>query len=128
MKNMLKISFSPLLERAHTNVTNWNKEEGAGHLEGSSAPEATVGLNPTVIGRSFEPVIGSKILFGRERSSAHSDDPVFVRELVAEWGYDMNEKQFQTALLRARAAVATAHSCHYLTLDEFRSICESIPE
>jgi isopropylmalate/homocitrate/citramalate synthase len=47
--------------------SNWNKEEGAGHLEGSDNAEATIGIAPQVIGREFEAVIGGKILFGRER-------------------------------------------------------------
>jgi isopropylmalate/homocitrate/citramalate synthase len=102
----------------------WNKEEGAGHLEGSDAPEATIGLNPEVIGRKFEPVIGGKILFGRERSSAHTDDPVFVRELLTRWGFGSDEALVDTVLLRARAAVATGHGVNYLTLDEFRAICD----
>ncbi|HEY8369426.1 MAG TPA: hypothetical protein VIM86_08955, partial [Thermodesulfobacteriota bacterium] len=75
---------------------NWNKEEGAGHLEGSDAAEATIGLNPTVVGREFEGVIGSKLLFGRERSSAPTDDPVFLRELLRRWDLECSEAQFQT--------------------------------
>jgi isopropylmalate/homocitrate/citramalate synthase len=105
---------------------NWNKEEGWGHLEGSSAAEATVGVSPEVVGRAFEAVIGAKILFGRERSSAHTDDPVFLRELLARWSMTADEAQFQTILLRARAAVATAHDRHYLTFDEFRAIAEGV--
>jgi isopropylmalate/homocitrate/citramalate synthase len=106
--------------------SNWNKEEGWGHLEGSSAAEATVGIAPQVVGREFEAVIGSKILFGRERSSAHSDDPTFLRELIDRWNMAVTEEEFQTILFRARAAVATTHDRHYLTFDEFRSICEGV--
>lgn len=105
---------------------NWNKEEGVGHLEGSSAAEATIGIAPHLVGREFEAVIGAKILFGRERSSAHTDDPVFLREMIAKWGMPMAEEQFQTILFRARAAVATTHGRHYLTFDEFRTICEGV--
>ena len=81
---------------------NWNKEEGAGHLEGATGAEATIGINPRVVGREFEAVIGSKILFGRERSSAYTDDPVFLRHLIEEWGIKLTEEQFQRALTRAR--------------------------
>lgn len=105
---------------------NWNKEEGAGHLEGAHGAEATIGLHPKVVGRDFEGVIGSKILFGRERSSAPTDDPVFLRELLREWGLEFSEAQFETILLRARAAVATTLGRHYLTLDEFRAICDGV--
>lgn len=105
---------------------NWNKEEGVGHLEGSSAPEATIGIAPQVVGREFEAVIGSKILFGRERSSAHTDDPVFLRELIKSWGMTFDEDEFQTIVFRARAAVATSHGRHYLTFGEFRAICEGV--
>lgn len=105
---------------------NWNKEEGRGHLEGSKTAEATVGVAPQVVGREFEAAIGAKILFGRERSSAHTDDPVFLRELLDEWGMAVTEEQFQTILFRARAAVATAHGRHYLTFGEFREICEGV--
>lgn len=105
---------------------NWNKEEGWGHLEGSTAPEATIGVAPQLVGREFEAVIGAKILFGRERSSALTDDPVFLRELVHRWGMTITEEQFQTILLRARAAVATAHGRHYLTFDEFQSLCDGV--
>jgi isopropylmalate/homocitrate/citramalate synthase len=105
---------------------NWNKEEGAAHLEGSGAAEATIGINPRLVGREFEAVIGSKILFGRERSSAHTDDPVFLRDLVAEWGMQPSEEEFQRILNRARAAVATAYDKHYLTIDEFRRICSGV--
>ena len=66
---------------------NWNKEEGVGHLDGTVTAEATIGIAPQVVGREFEAVIGGKILFGRERSSAHTDDPVFLRELIASWGF-----------------------------------------
>lgn len=105
---------------------NWNKEEGLGHLEGSVAAEATIGIAPRVVGREFEGVIGAKILFGRERSSAHTDDPVFVRDLIRDWGMEINEEQYQTILLRSRAAVATNHGRHYLTFDEFKSICQGV--
>ena len=105
---------------------NWNKEEGWGHLEGSTAAEATVGVSPKVVGREFEAVIGTKILFGRERSSAHTDDPVFLRELLDKWNIPATEDQFQTVLFRARAAVATTHDRHYLTFDEFRAIAEGV--
>jgi hypothetical protein len=79
-----------------------------------------------VIGREFEAVIGGKILFGRERSSAHTDDPVLLRNLMRDWGQTPTEEQFQTVLFRARAAVATNYGRHYLTFDEFRSICEGV--
>jgi isopropylmalate/homocitrate/citramalate synthase len=105
---------------------NWNKEEGLGHLEGSTAAEATVGVSPRVVGRDFEAVIGSKILFGRERSSAHSDEPLFLRDLLDRWGMAVTEEQLQTILFRARAAVATTHDRHYLTFDEFRAIAEGV--
>jgi hypothetical protein len=106
--------------------SNWNKEEGVGHLEGSTDAEATIGIAPHVIGRQFEPVIGGKILFGRERSSAETDDPVLLRKLMRDWGYTPTEEQFQTVLFRARAAVATYYGRHYLLFDEFRSICEGV--
>ncbi len=105
---------------------NWNKEEGWGHLDGSTAAEATVGVSPKVVGRDFEAVIGTKILFGRERSSAHTDDPLFLRELLHQWNIPATEDQFQIILLRARAAVATTHDRHYLTFDEFRAISEGV--
>jgi len=105
---------------------HWNKEEGGGHLEGSGAAEATIGIAPQVIGREFEAVIGGKILFGRERSSAHTDDPLFVRKAAKELGFDLTEEQFQTVVFRSRAAVASSYGRHYLTLDEFKSICEGV--
>ncbi|MGE5523578.1 MAG: hypothetical protein ACM3SS_07675 [Rhodospirillaceae bacterium] len=105
---------------------NWNKEEGVGHLEGSANAEATIGIAPQVVGREFEAVVGAKILFGRERSSAHTDEPVFLRKLIADWGMHASDEQFQTILLRSRAAVATNYGRHYLTFDEFRSIAEGV--
>jgi len=103
---------------------NWNKEEGAGHFEGSTDAEATIGVAPSVIGRQFESVIGGKMLFGRERSSALTDEPVFIREALEGWGMDVDEDVYQRILLRARAAVAAAHGRNYITMDEFRAICE----
>lgn len=105
---------------------NWNKEEGWGHLEGSTAAEATIGVSPEVVGRKFEAVIGAKILFGRERSSAHTDDPVFLRELLAHWKLKLAEPDFQTIVFRARAAVGTMHGRQYLTFDEFRAIADGV--
>ena len=102
---------------------NWNKEEGAGHMEGSTGAEVTMGVNPRVVGREFEAVIGSKILFGRERSSADTDEPIYLRELIAEWKMTPNEVQFQLILNRSRAAVATSYGKFYLTTDDFRQIC-----
>jgi hypothetical protein len=87
---------------------------------------ATIGIAPQVVGREFEAVVGAKILFGRERSSAHTDEPVFLRKLIGEWGMSATDEQFQTILYRARAAVATNYGRHYLTFDEFRSICEGV--
>jgi hypothetical protein len=78
------------------------------------------------VGREFEAVIGAKILFGRERSSAHTDDPVFVRELLRGWKLKFDDDELQTILFRARAAVATSHGRHYLTFDEFRAICDGV--
>jgi hypothetical protein len=95
-------------------------------MEGSDNAEATIGIAPRVVGREFEAVIGGKILFGRERSSAHTDDPVLLRNLMRDWGQNPTEEQFQTVLFRARAAVATNYGRHYLTFDEFRAICEGV--
>jgi homocitrate synthase NifV len=105
---------------------NWNKEEGVGHLEGSGDAEATIGIAPQVIGREFEAVIGGKILFGRERSSAHTDDPVFVRDVIRKLGLNVNEEQFQRILLRSRAAVASNYQDHYLTFADFEAICRGV--
>jgi isopropylmalate/homocitrate/citramalate synthase len=105
---------------------NWTKEEGMGHLEGSSDAEATIGIAPRVVGREFESVIGAKLLFGRERSSAHTDEPVFVRELLHRWNMTFDGDELETILFRARAAVATNHGRHYLTFDEFRAICDGV--
>ena len=105
---------------------NWNKEEGAGHHEGSADAESTIGIAPRVIGREFENVIGGKILFGRERSSAHTDDPVFLRDIVRDLGLEVSEEQFQRILLRSRAAVASNYDTHYLTFAEFEAICRGV--
>jgi 2-isopropylmalate synthase len=102
---------------------NWNKEEGAAHMDGATGAEATMGINPAVVGREFEAVIGSKILFGRERSSAHTDDPIYLRDLLVDWGIEPSEDQFQLILNRSRAAVATSYGKYYLTTDEFHRIC-----
>jgi isopropylmalate/homocitrate/citramalate synthase len=106
--------------------SNWNKEEGMGHLEGSADAEATIGIAPHVVGREFEAVIGAKILFGRERSSAHTDEPELLRKLIVEWGMNATDADFQTILFRSRAAVATSYGKHYLTFDEFRAISEGV--
>jgi 2-isopropylmalate synthase len=105
---------------------NWNKEEGVGHLSGAAVAEASIGVAPQVVGRDFQTVIGGKILFGRERSSAHTDDPVTLRNLVADWGMEFKEEEFQRVLLRARAAVASNYDKHYLTFDEFKAICNGV--
>jgi 2-isopropylmalate synthase len=105
---------------------NWNKEEGAGHLEGDTQELATIGIAPQVVGREFEGVIGSKILFGRERSSGWSSDPKFLRELLAGWDLVGSEDQFQRILHRTRQAVATSHDKKYLTTDEFRAIADGV--
>jgi 2-isopropylmalate synthase len=105
---------------------NWNKEEGEGHLEGAEDAEATIGINPHLVGREFEGVIGAKILFGRERSSAHTDDPVFIRELISRWGPELDETKYQRVLLRARAAVATSYQKHYITIDELHAIYDGV--
>src|SRR6478672_9567444 len=105
---------------------NWNKEEGVGHQEGSADAESTIGIAPRVVGREFENVIGGKILFGRERSSAHTDDPVFLRDIVRDLGLEVSEEQFQRILNRARAAVASNYDTHYLTFAEFEAICRGV--
>jgi 2-isopropylmalate synthase len=105
---------------------NWNKEEGAGHLEGDTQELATIGVAPQVVGRSFEGVIGSKILFGRERSSSWSSDPAFLRDIVADCAPGYTEDQFERILHRTRQAVATSHRRKYLTVDEFRQIAEGV--
>ena len=81
-----------------------------------------------VVGRAFEGVIGAKLLFGRERSSAWTDDPTFLRHLIKDWGLNADEAQFQTILHRARAAVTTTFDRHYITIEEFRSICDGALE
>jgi len=105
---------------------NWNREEGLGHLSGATVSEASIGIAPEVLGRRFESGIGAKILFGRERSSATTSEPLFLKKLIAEWGLRVDEAGWQTILRRARAAVATSYTRHYLTIDEFRAICESV--
>jgi 2-isopropylmalate synthase len=104
---------------------NWNKEEGAGHLEGDTQELATIGVAPRVVGRSFEGVIGAKILFGRERSSAWSSDPKYLRDLLAEADVQTTEDQFQQIVHRARQAVATSRR-RYLTVDEFLAIADGV--
>ena len=79
-----------------------------------------------MVGREFEAVIGGKILFGRERSSAHTDDPVFLRDIVRDLGMEASELQFQRILSRARAAVASSYDRHYLTFGEFAAICRGV--
>ena len=103
---------------------SWNKEEGAGHFEGSDDAEATIGIAPRVIGREFESVVGAKLLFGRERSSALTDEPIFVREALDNWGITVDEQAFGRIINRARAAVAMAHGRNYITMGELKSICE----
>ncbi|MPZ63871.1 MAG: hypothetical protein GEU93_21955 [Propionibacteriales bacterium] len=105
---------------------NWNKEEGAGHLEGDTQDLATIGIAPSAIGRQFEAVIGSKILFGRERSSSWSSDPKFLRDLLADHYTSVDDSQFQQILHRARQAVATSRDRKYLTIDEFTTIAEGV--
>lgn len=105
---------------------NWNKEEGLGHQEGSADAESTIGIAPQVVGREFENVIGGKILFGRERSSAHTDDPVFLRDVIRDMGLEVSEEQFQRILSRARAAVASNYDTHFLTFTEFAAICRGV--
>jgi len=65
-------------------------------------------------------------LFGRERSSAHTDDPVFLRDIVRDLGLEVSEGQFQRILNRARAAVASNYDTHYLTFAEFEAICRGV--
>jgi isopropylmalate/homocitrate/citramalate synthase len=113
-------NWKPILGR------NWNKEEGLGHMDAGGPPEETIGIAPEVVGRAFEGVIGAKLLFGRERSSAWTDDPRFLRNLLKHWGLSADETQFQTILHRARGAVATAYDRRYITIDEFRSICDGV--
>jgi isopropylmalate/homocitrate/citramalate synthase len=104
---------------------NWNKEEGAGHLEGDTQELATIGVAPQVVGRAFEGVIGSKILFGRERSSAWGSDPTFLRDLLKQAGAEFTEDQFQRIVHRARQAVATSRR-RYLTVAEFQVIADGV--
>ena len=106
---------------------NWNKEEGVGHLEGSADAESTIGIAPRVVGREFEAVIGGKILFGRERSSAHTDDPVFLRDIVRDLGTrSIGSCNSSASSIAARAAVASNYDRHYLTFDEFAAICRGV--
>lgn len=105
---------------------NWNKEEGLGHKEGGDAEEATIAIASSVVGRPFEGVIGAKILFGRERSSAPTSDPTFLRELLSDWGWQYDDDQFAEILLRARAALATSRQQGYLTIDQFRDIAGAV--
>lgn len=105
---------------------NWNKEEGAGHLEGDVQELATIGVAPEAVGRKFEGVIGAKILFGRERSSSWTSDPVFLRQLLASWDVTPDEEQFQRIVHRARQSVATDWHKKYLTTEEFRAIADGV--
>jgi isopropylmalate/homocitrate/citramalate synthase len=104
----------------------WNMEEGRGHLAGSKNAEASFGIAPEVVGRKMEMVIGGKILFGKERSSLPTDDPVFVKDLLSEWGVKPDATELERILLRSRAAVATSYGKHYLTEEEFRRIVEGV--
>lgn len=105
---------------------SWNMEEGSGHLQGGGSSDASFGLAPEVVGRKMELVIGGKILFGRERSSASTDDPFILRDMIRERGVVVDEAQFQTILHRARAAVATTRDRFYLTTDEFQGIVDGV--
>lgn len=107
---------------------NWNKEEGLGHKEGGDAEEATIAIASSVVGRPFEGVIGAKILFGRERSSAPDSDPRFLRELIEAWSWNYDEEQFGEILFRARAALATSRRQGYLTIQQFKDIVASVLE
>jgi isopropylmalate/homocitrate/citramalate synthase len=105
---------------------NWNKEEGKGHLEGAHFSEASFGLAPEAVGRKMEMVIGGKILFGKERSSLWTDEPVFVKGVLADWGLTVDQTQLERIILRAQAAVATTRPRFYLTFDEFRTIVDGV--
>lgn len=103
---------------------HWNKEEGAGHLDGSEDEVATCGLAPSVVGRRFESVIGAKLLFGRERSSITVDDHNHLRALLLDWGAEADEEHFRRIVRRTAAAVATSGG--FITIDDFRDICEGV--
>jgi isopropylmalate/homocitrate/citramalate synthase len=115
---------------------SWNKEEGWGHLGHPGAaipgvddePAALIGsgVSPEVVGRKYESVIGSKLLFGKERSTANSNAPVFLSQLAESLGFTLAEGDLDVILHRARAAVATTYGRHYLTFEEFRGICEGV--
>lgn len=105
---------------------NWNKEEGLGHRAGDDAEEATAGIASSVVGRRFEGVIGAKLLFGRERSSAPNSDPKFLRDLLTSWGWTYEEEEFTEILLRARAALATSRDRGYITIDEFKELAGAV--
>lgn len=103
---------------------HWNKEEGAGHLDGSEDESATCGLAPSVVGRRFESVIGAKLVFGRERSSITVDDHNHLRALLAGWGVEPDEESFRRIVRRTSAAVATSGG--FITTDAFQGICEGV--
>jgi isopropylmalate/homocitrate/citramalate synthase len=115
----------------------WCMEEGWGHLSQQGAviladadvdevTTAAVGVAPAVVGRSLENVIGGKILFGSERSSASSDVPVFVYQLAEELGFTPSPDELATILLRCQAAVATSYARRYITFAEFEGICRGV--
>ena len=81
-----------------------------------------------MVGRKFEGVIGGKILFGKERSSALDSEPVFLRSVLDAWGYKYDETEFEEIVKRSRAAVAASHGRGFITLDEFRLIVDSVLE
>jgi isopropylmalate/homocitrate/citramalate synthase len=116
--------------------SSWNKEEGWGHLalqggeipgmDGSINEFVTIGVAPRVVGREFESVIGNKILFGSERSSALNDAPVFLYHLAEKLGFDPTVEEMATILHRCQAAVATSYQKHYLTFEEYAAICRGV--
>jgi isopropylmalate/homocitrate/citramalate synthase len=102
---------------------HWNKEEGAGHLDGAGDALASCGIAPDVVGRIFEGVIGGKLAFGRERSSVTADDHAFLRGLLEEWDVRPDEEEFARILDRTKAAVSTGA---YISVEAFRAIVDGV--
>ena len=49
-----------------------------------------------------------------------------MRDVIRDMGLEISEEQFQRILSRARAAVASNYDTHYLTVEEFETICRGV--
>jgi isopropylmalate/homocitrate/citramalate synthase len=105
-------------------IVGWqaNKEEGWGHRDPDDPPESPMGISGEAIGRPFESIVGTNVIFKQKGSDYGRRG--FAADILDSEGVQYTDKQLSE--IEARIVDALISRKGMISEDEFHSIAEAV--